>query len=264
VLITDLLLLLAGGLLAGTLGGLLGIGGGIVLMPLLRFAVGLSPAHAAGTCILAVFFTTLGGSYRHYRLGHVNIRSILPIIVAGALAATVFSVAFNYLTTRERWLDLAMGLVFSLVSIRMILEGIPGLFRKAANGRTDSEIRGALSGKIAIGASAGVLPGLLGIGTGGVLVPAFSFILGAPMKTAVASSLTCFSFNAAVSSAFKWAQGFADLSVALPICLGTLVGANFGAMINRRAPSNTVKLLFGLVFSYVSLKFILSFSGLHI
>jgi uncharacterized membrane protein YfcA len=70
--ISEILMLFGGGLLAGTLGGLLGIGGGIVLMPMLRFLVGLSPAHAAGTCILAVFFTTLGGSYRHYKQGNVN------------------------------------------------------------------------------------------------------------------------------------------------------------------------------------------------
>ncbi|MGD2154300.1 MAG: TSUP family transporter, partial [Gemmatimonadales bacterium] len=73
--IPDLPLLLSGGLLAGALGGLLGIGGGIVLMPLLRFVIGLEPAYAAGTCVVAVFFTTLGGSYRHYRLGHLNVRS---------------------------------------------------------------------------------------------------------------------------------------------------------------------------------------------
>ena len=57
---SDVLLLLAGGLLAGVLGGLLGLGGGIILMPLLRFGAGLSPAYAAGTCVIAVFFTTRG------------------------------------------------------------------------------------------------------------------------------------------------------------------------------------------------------------
>ena len=92
--------LLPGGLLAGALGGLLGIGGGIVLMPVLRFGVGLSPALAAGTCILAVFFTTLGGSYRHYRLGHVELRSIIPIILSGPQACGLFSLLFSYLAQR--------------------------------------------------------------------------------------------------------------------------------------------------------------------
>jgi len=69
-------MLTAVGFLAGVLGGLLGIGGGIVMMPILRLVVGLSPATAAGTCIVPVFFTSLGGSFRHYKLGHINFKSI--------------------------------------------------------------------------------------------------------------------------------------------------------------------------------------------
>ena len=123
----DLVPLFAGGFLAGTLGGLLGVGGGIILMPLLRFVVGLAPARAAGTCILAVFFTTLGGSYRHFKLGHLDIRSIVPVIISGAVTTAAFSLLFLSLSSRERYLDLGIGLVLSLISIRMILEGIPGI-----------------------------------------------------------------------------------------------------------------------------------------
>jgi uncharacterized membrane protein YfcA len=253
----DTLLLFLGGFSAGTLGGLLGIGGGIVLMPMLRFVVGLSPAHAAGTCILAVFCTTLGGSYRHYKLGNVNIRSIIPIIISGAIATTIASVVFVYLSRHERWLDLALGIVFSLISLRMIAEGIPGLVATKGHQQDGSEIRGSVGKKITIGALAGILPGLLGVGTGVILVPTFTYILNAPIKAAIASSLTCFSVNALISSAWKYGQGFIDLKVAVVICLGTLLGANLGAILNKRISSRTLKLVFGLVFSYVSLKFIL-------
>jgi len=265
--IADLPLLLSGGLLAGALGGLLGIGGGIVLMPLLRFVVGLSPAYAAGTCVVAVFFTTLGGSYRHYRLGHLNLRSIVPIIVSGAVASAVFSLAFVYLAQwgRGRWLDFGVGIVFALISARMIAEGIPGLATKSADQPpAGTAIAGSLPQKLAIGGAAGVLPGLLGIGTGGILVPAFTFLLSAPVKTAVAASLTCFCFNALISSGFKFAQGYVDPSVAFPICLGTLIGANLGALLNKRFAPGSVKLAFGLVFSCVSLKFILSAFGVSV
>ncbi len=257
--ISEILMLFGGGLLAGTLGGLLGIGGGIVLMPMLRFLVGLSPAHAAGTCILAVFFTTLGGSYRHYKQDNVKLRSLTPIMISGAVATVIFSFVFLYLSTRDRWLDLGMGLVFALVSIRMIAEGIPGLVKRRVSGKTDNEMRGTLVQKISIGSLAGALPGLLGIGTGVILVPAFTFILSAPIKAAMASSLTCFSVNALISSGFKYAQGFIELNVALPICLGTLLGATLGARLNNRFSSGALRLACGLVFSYVSLKFILSF-----
>jgi len=251
--------LFAGGLFAGTLGGLLGIGGGVVLMPLLRFVIGLTPARAAGTCILAVFFTTLGGSYRHFRLGNVNIRFIAPVIFSGAGATTVFSLVFLSLSSRERWLDLGIGLVLSLISLRMILEGLPGLIAPRNDEHAGKEMKGTLWQKMLIGGSAGIFPGLLGIGTGVILVPAFTFILSMPIKTAVASSLTSFCANALVSSSFKLSQGFIDLEVALPICVGTLLGSNLGAILNRRFPSRAVKFVFGVVFCYISLRFILPF-----
>lgn len=252
------------GIIAGTLGGLFGIGGGVVLMPILRFFVGLSPAFAAGTCILAVFFTTLGGSYKHYKLGHINIRSIIPIISAGILCTAVFSLVFLYFTSRERWLDLGMGLVFSLISIRMIIEGLPIFSEKKVKEISGSEIRGSLLQKFAIGSAAGILPGLLGIGTGAILVPAFAFIFRSPIKIAMGSSLACFAVNAFISSIFKFSQGFINMKVALPICIGTLVGSYIGALLNKRFPSSTLKLMFGILFSYVSLKFILSFFEIKI
>jgi uncharacterized membrane protein YfcA len=252
-------MLFLGGIAAGSIGGFLGIGGGILVMPMLRFLVGLSPAQAAGTCIVAVFFTTLGGSYRHYKLGHVHLRSLVPVVISGAIATIVFSFAFVYLSTRERWLDLGMGVVFVLIATRMIAEGIPGLISKHEDHQGGNEVTGSLSRKAAIGAVAGALPGLLGIGTGVVLVPSFVYVLNAPVKVAIASSLTCFSVNAFISSALKLWQDFTDLSVALPICAGTLLGANVGAMLNRRTSCNVLKLVFGLVFSYVSLRFMLAF-----
>lgn len=257
----DLAILFLAGTFAGTLGGLLGIGGGIVVMPLLRFVFGLSPAHAAGTCVLAVFFTTLGGSYRHYRLGNVHLKSIASIMVSGSIATVFFSLIFSYLSVNERWLDLAIGLVFSIISLRMIAEGIPGLVKNMENNKNNSRINGKIWQKISIGSMAGALPGLLGIGTGVVLVPAFIYGLGAPVKIAMASSLTCFSVNAFISSAIKYAQGFMDPGMALPLSLGTLIGANLGAMLSNACSSRILRIAFGLVFSYVSLKFILAFAG---
>ena len=96
------------------------------------------------------------------------------------------------------------------------------------------------------------------------MVPAFALILKAPIKTAIGCSLTCFAANALISSVFKCSQGFVDLAVAGPACVGTLVWAYIGATLNRKAPSAGLKIMFGAVFAYVSLKFILSFGGVGI
>ncbi len=257
--LADLTLLLVGGLVAGGLGGLLGVGGGIVLMPLLRFGVGLPAAHAAGTCIVAVLFTTLGGSYRHHRLGQVRWQAMVPVIAAGAVATVAFSLLFYTLSTRQRWLDLGIGVVFSLIAARMIIEVLPSRRDEPGRPSDTRTIQGQSWKKPAIGIAAGALPGLLGIGTGVVLVPAFTLVLGMTIKTATGCSLACFCCNALISSAFKAAQGFVDWGVAVPVCVGTVIGSNLGALLNKRLAALWVRLLFALLFAGVSFKFVLLF-----
>lgn len=248
----DILLLFVGGLTAGFLGGLLGIGGGIILIPLLRFGVDLPPAAAAATCIVAVFFTTLGGSCRHHRAGNLKIRPLIPVLAAGAATTVLFSSLFTVLAVRGAWMDLAMAFVFALVSARMLWEGVfPRSERPASPSK---EAGGTLVQKGVVGVAGGILPGLLGIGTGGILVPAFTFWLRMPIKAAMAGSLLCFSANAFISASFKLAQGFVVLEVVPALALGTLLGADLGARVNGRFRSRTVKLLFGLVFAYVSVR----------
>ncbi|MFC1563489.1 sulfite exporter TauE/SafE family protein [candidate division KSB1 bacterium] len=253
------ILLLLGGILAGILGGLLGIGGGIILMPILRFYVGLSPALAAGTCIMAVFFTTSGGSFKHFKQGHINFRSIIPIIIAGAISTIIFSLVFLSFTKKGFWLDFGIGILFVFVSMRMIIEGILDVLKKSSLDSNEREIRGSTSGKVVLGGFAGIFPGLFGIGTGAILVPAFTYILNAPIKVAIGSSLACFSINAFLSSLIKLYQGYVNLEVVFPLCLGTLIGANLGARINKRTPPPLLKIIFGIVFCYIAFKYIILF-----
>lgn len=253
------LLLVFGGIMAGMLGGLLGIGGGILVMPILRFIVGLEPAYAAGTCVVAVFFTTLGGSLKHLRLGHIDFRSILPVIIAGLVSCLIFSMVFVYFTQKDVWLDAATGVIFSFVALRMLWEGIADYLHKISEPNPGTGIYGSMLAKISIGGVAGVFPGLLGIGPGAVLVPAFSFALNAPIKIAIGLSLACFSLNALVSSALKLSQGFVQINTLIPLCIGTLIGSRFGATLNGRFSSPFLKVLFGMVFVYVACKYLIVF-----
>ncbi|NWF94027.1 MAG: sulfite exporter TauE/SafE family protein [Syntrophaceae bacterium] len=131
-------------------------------------------------------------------------------------------------------MDLGTGLVFSLISLRMIIQGCGNLLGKKTKESTGSKIRGSTCGKLTIGGIAGIPPGLLGIGTGAILVPAFALFLKAPIKIAIGSSLACFSVSAFFSSLLKFFQGFVYLPVALPICLGTLIGSTVDAVLNKQ------------------------------
>jgi hypothetical protein len=252
------LVLLIIGFSAGLLGGLLGIGGGIILMPVLRFFIGLSPAAAAGTTVAAVFITTLGGGIKHYRLGHVPLRGLLPVIISGAVSTLFFSILFLQLARRGHWLDLGIGCVFSILSLRIIWDIVSKKNDVPDDMLSTGTIHGTAAGKVVLGGIAGILPGLFGIGTGAVLVPAFRYFFGNPVKVAIGSALVCFCANAFISAGIKYAQGYVDPGPAVPICLGCLAGSQLGAVINHRAPSRMLMLLFGLVFLWVSAQFIIT------
>lgn len=251
------------GMVAGTLGGLLGLGGGIVLIPVLRFGLSFPAPLAAGTTIVAVFFTASGGALRHHRNGHIIWESIWPVIGSGALATLLFSLLFPVLAARADWLDLGIGLVLCSVGLRMILESLPAP-RSISPPGTVEPGPGRLPPKLVIGAAAGVLPGLVGIGAGAILVPAFRLLLRWPIKVAMGSSLACFAVNALVSSVLKGAQGYVDLPTALPAGLGAFLGAGLGGRLNLRFPSRYLQLLFGVIFTYIALKFVLISFGTRI
>jgi len=180
------------------------------------------------------------------------------VIISGALSTIIFSMLFLYLARKDQWLDLGIGIVFMLVSIRMISDGIRS--RKAANKYDvpSGDLRNSYARKITLGGLAGVLPGLLGIGTGAILVPGFIYFLKTATKVAIGSSLVCFAVNALLSAVLKSAQGYVDFTVAIPVCIGTLAGSQLGAIINHRTPSAALRIIFGLVFTGVSVRFILS------
>ncbi len=231
-------------------------------MPVLCFVFDVSTPFAAGTTALAVFFTTLSGGYKHIRLGHVDIKSLAPIMIAGAISTAFFSYLFIFMAQKPMWLDLGVGCIFLFISLRMAYEGI--VRGKEAQEVKDQSIKGMSTVKIFIGIVSGVLPGLFGIGTGAVLVPAFNYCLKSPIKVAIGSSLACFAVNALISSAFKFFQGFVLLDKALILCAGTVLGASIGAKLNKGFPPSLLKLLFGLVFLYVSFKYIFLFWGVKV
>jgi uncharacterized membrane protein YfcA len=260
---TPLLFFLITGAVAGTVGGLLGLGGGIVLIPVLRFGLGFPAPLAAGTTIVVVFFTTVGGALRHDRNGHISWVSLAPVIGAGAVVTLLFSLLFPALAARPDWLDLGIGLVLCTVALRMILESRP--IPSSRISRLSVEPGpGLLPQKLVIGAAAGVFPGLLGIGTGAILVPAFRLLLRWPIKAAMGSSLACFAVNAFVSSILKGAQGYVDFWAALPAGLGAFLGADLGGRLNLKFPSRLLQLLFGAILIYVAWKFVLISFGIRI
>ncbi len=243
------------GIVAGTFGGLLGIGGGLIMLPSLTFIFGYPLNLAIGTSITAVVFTAVSGALGHLRLGNVDISTAKIVSVFGALGAILGSGIFLLLAEKIFILEILMGFAFLYTSLRMVFEGLK---REEKTEKKKGQISGSRISMAFLGFSVGILAGLLGIGGGFILVPSFVYLFGSTVKIAVGTSLASFLSIALVSSAFKLYQGVVDLVAALFIGLGAVFGAQLGARLLIKIPSWAIKTIFGFVFLYVSLRFLYS------
>ncbi|ADB57618.1 sulfite exporter TauE/SafE family protein [Archaeoglobus profundus] len=250
--ITAILVFVAG-LIAGTLGGLLGIGGCVIMLPALVFIFKYPLPLAIGTTITAVILTATSGAIAHIKLRNVDYSTAKIVAISGAVGAAVGSITFFYIANQLWLLNFILGFAFLYVSIRMIYEGI---FKRKMPAKTGNKVPGSRFAKSLIGFFIGIVTGIVGLGGGYALVPSFIYLLGSPVKIAVGTSLASFISMAVVSGAFKLYQGVVDAIAAICLGIGTIIGAQIGARLTKIFPSWAIKAVFGFVFLYVSLKFI--------
>ncbi|RLI85508.1 MAG: sulfite exporter TauE/SafE family protein [Archaeoglobales archaeon] len=241
------------GLIAGTLGGLLGIGGCVIMLPALTFLFKYSLPVAIGTTITAVILTATSGAIAHIRIRNVDYSTAKIVAVSGAIGAAVGSILFFYISNELWLLNVILGLAFLYVSIRMIYEG---LFKRKLPARLGNEVPGSGFAKATIGFFVGIITGIVGLGGGYVLVPSYIYLLSSPVKIAVGTSLASFISMAVVSGAFKLYQGIVNVIAAICLGVGTIIGAQIGARLTKVIPSWAIKAVFGFVFLAVSLKFL--------
>ncbi len=256
-----LAILLVVGILAGGLGGLLGIGGCVIMMPAIRFGFDFSPTLAVGTTLTAVIFTAGAGALQHWRLGNVDWKSVKYIAPAGVAGVLAGSALFYYIHDYGKVIDLIVGLAFTPVALRMAYEGT--LKRKMPE-VLGKELAGSKPAKAGVGGGVGFLTGIIGLGGGYALVPTFIYLLRSPLRIAIGSSMASFVWFALVGGIIKMVQGFCDIPAAVALGLGAAGGAIIGARLVSRFKPATLKAAFGFIFFYVSLKYIFLYFGITI
>lgn len=249
------------GLLAGVVGGLLGTGGCALIMPVIRFGFDFDPAIAVGTTLTAVVFTAGSGAIQHLRMKNVDKTTAMQVGISGVIGVIIGSIVFGYIKEYGDVIDLIIGIAFIIVSVRMLYEG---LLSKTPPPPADTSMPGTLITKSILGTSIGMLTGIIGLGGGYALVPSFLYFLRAPMKLAIGTSMAAFVWMALVGTAFKIYQGVVNIPVAITLGIGALIGAIYGAKLVAKFKPNVLKALFGFLFLYVSLKYILLYFGIHI
>ncbi|GAB4473471.1 MAG: sulfite exporter TauE/SafE family protein [Anaerolineae bacterium] len=249
------------GLAAGILGGLIGTGGCSVMLPILHFWMGYPAPLAVGTTLFAVIFTAISGGYGHLVRRNLDVRTVAWLGGSGIVGVLLGSWLFTLLASHASLLGLILGLVFLWPAIRMIWEGIR---QQAMPVREGTAIPGPTWGWALFGFVVGVLTGIAGLGGGYALVPGLIYLFGAPVYVTMGSSLATMIPLAVVGGGIKLAQGFVDLSAGLLLAAGTVIGAQIGAAVIKRFKPATLKLIFGIYFLYVAIKFITAFFGIKV
>ncbi|MEM3543216.1 MAG: sulfite exporter TauE/SafE family protein [Nitrososphaeria archaeon] len=269
--ITGVILILVG-LAAGLLGGWIGTGGCSVMLPILHFWLGFPAPIAIGTTLFAVIFTAISGGYGHFKQKNADKRVMLWMGGAGLLGVILGSWLFLFLSNQSMLLGLILGIVFLWPAFRMIWEGIEG-YKKIKQGhivssKMQSSMPETINGhpaKLSVfGFIVGILTGIVGLGGGYALVPGLIYLFKAPVYITMGTSLAIMVPMAIVGGSIKLAQGFVFLCAALMIAMGTIVGAQIGAATIKRFKPFHLKLIFGIYFLYVAVKFIGNYFGIYV
>jgi uncharacterized protein len=265
------LFLAVGGLLAGAFGALLGLGGGILIVPLLTLGFGVPFTTAVGTSLLAVITTSCAGAAAYLRRGTANLPLAMTLELAtalGALAGGLIAFALP-----DRVLYAAFAAMLAYVAVSMVRGRGPaaegpvvaatsesGVSARRAPGTMTSTVSGddytvrRLPAGLAFGGLGGVTSALLGVGGGTVLVPAMHLLMGVPLRVATATSTLMIGVTASTSAVLYLLRGAIDPLVAGPVVLGVVGGAIAASRLAPRVPLHLLRVLFVAVLAYVALE----------
>jgi uncharacterized membrane protein YfcA len=262
-----------GSLLAGFLGALTGLGGGVVIVPLLALVFHVDLKYAIGAALVSVIATSSGAAAAYVKEGYSNIRVGMFLEIAttiGALAgaglalylhASVIAVIFGLVLIYSAYASLREGPHArkeqppDRIATWLRMDGtFPG-----EHGLESYHVRGVPLG-LALMFVAGVLSGLLGIGSGAVKVLAMDKAMKLPFKVSTTTSNFMIGVTAAASAGIYLSRGYIDPGLAMPVMLGVLLGSLAGARVLARANVKVLRYVFSGVIGVLAIEMI--YSGL--
>jgi len=263
---------------AGVLGAILGLGGGILLVPMLTMFFGVSLPYAMGASIVSVIATSCGAAAGHVRSGLANIRLGLFLALATVSGALVGASLVGVVPETLLEVLFGLALLYSAfttvrqlnVEVPALAEGDPFAARFALSG---SYYDAAMSCEVNYCAThvargtaamfaAGCLSGLLGIGSGAFKVLAMDYFMRLPMKVSTATSNFMIGITAAASAGVYFGRGDIHPVIATPVALGVLLGAYGGTRLIGRLRNSTIRRLFLPVVLYLAVSMLVRGLGI--
>jgi len=258
------LLVLASAFLAGILGSLLGLGGGVIIVPFLTIFLGVPPLFAIGASIVSVIATSSGAASAYVKDGITNLRigmflelattagavmgAVLTIALARANLEGVVYVTFGIVLLlsvlpllRRIGEELPSGVTPDAISRRLELNG--EYYDQAQRVRVDYQATRSPLGLVIMYA-AGLISGLLGIGGGVLKVLALDVGMKLPMKVSSTTSNFMIGVTAAASTGIFYLAGYINPFVAAPVMMGVVLGSVPGTRILVRAKNSSIRKLF--------------------
>ncbi len=264
-----LFLLLLGAFLAGLLGSMLGVGGGIIIVPLLTIGFGVSLSVATGASIMAIIVTSSAGATFYVERKIVNIRLGMLLEVATAAAAIIGALAEHFLVAvplGQIFLKILLGVVLIYAAYYMtfkrpesltnpklansrggIFGDIAGAFHDEASGKEVNYLSHRVSRGLMAALVAGILSGLFGIGGGIIMVPAMILWMDVPTKAATATSNFMIGVTGAAGAAIYYTTGTIVPSIVAPVTVGVFAGAMVGSRVASRVKSLWLRRIFAIL-----------------
>ena len=258
-----------GSLVAGFLGALTGLGGGIVITPLLTVLFGVDIRYAIGAALVSVIATSSGAAAAYVKEGFTNIRigmfleiattvgAVVGASVASRLPATIISIIFGvvlllsaYASTRPAPQISSEGEPNRLAGLLKLDSTYPTL-----RGVETYHVRGVPTG-FSLMFVAGTLSGLLGIGSGALKVIAMDQAMRVPFKVSTTTSNFMIGVTAAASAGVYLQRGYIDPGLTMPVMLGVALGALLGARVLARTRTAKLRVIFGIVVAVLAFEMI--------
>lgn len=262
---------------AGFIGSMLGLGGGVIIIPALTLLFGRDMHEAIAISAVTVIATSISAASVHIREGLVNIRLAFFLelsAVPGAIAGSRLGLWAN-----PAYLQGIFAVLLFYTACHMLRSGGGDTngcgalceddrdhpetvtFADKATGELSSYRPKAMALGLAASLAAGVISGLLGVGAGFVKVPIMNLMMAVPLKAAIATSNYRAGISTTATAMIYFMHGYVKPMVVAPCAIGVLLGAQMGSHFCVRARSSVLRLAFVILLVYISVQMLLRAIG---
>ncbi|MFT5725621.1 MAG: putative membrane protein YfcA [Bacteroidia bacterium] len=269
---SELILALVFGIIGGMLSGLLGVGGGIIFIPVFEWIFKQKGVEGEelvrlmlANSFLAILFSGITSSYKHRKMGTFYPKEIITI----AIPAMIFGSSLSYVITALSWFK---DIYFQVVFILVILVTLWRLF---VSGKKEAlpELPYSMTKYGLIGVATGLISAFSGLGGGVAMIPLLTLILRHDMKKAAGISIGVIPImilpmlvvyaTQTPSFQFEGAVGYLQFLIVLPVVIGIFIGSPIGVAIAKRIKSKQLKLIFAILLIIIGIKYIYQLTNDH-